>query len=262
VANFLKDENGDLLRLEPGIYDVPLVTEDGVDILTEDGQQLLAPNVADAILLEDGTELLNEDGTPQLLEQGGKVILEGGSSVIQADPGSYGVTGSPATLMFQSDAKLSALPTLTVQQGGANVRVSNVPVLTVVKNREFLVATDPGAYAVTGDPITTNVDLPVSPGSYATTGSAATFQVTYALSADPGTYAINGDMAQLEVGNNVRVASAPTLTVQQGGANERLAGLPAVTVQQGGAAVRVASIPVLALVLNNTNNFPALTVTY
>lgn len=87
-----------------------------------------------------------------------------GAFTLPADPGSYALTGLPATLT--ATRVLSA---------------------------------DPGSYAITGSDATFNVGLilPADPGNYTVTGSDATLSAARRLDADAGSYSIAGSDAAL-----------------------------------------------------------------
>lgn len=162
------------------------------------------PPSTDTVLHAEGTDLsadatypvsVDIEGTtrPATPSIGAWERAGGGAYEINAEPGSYAVTGSAATLLHHR--LLSADPGSYAVTGAE----------AILARGRFLVA-DPGAYAVTGAEATLiytpagAYELTCEAGTYAITGADAMLLVGRALSADPGAYSVTGTDAALLAG--------------------------------------------------------------
>ena len=132
---------------------------------------------------------------------------------LNADPGTYTLTGSAATLAparrltadpgtytaTGSAAALSRTRALTVAPGTYALTGASAALLAT-----RLLSADPATYALTGSAasLARGAKVAADPGTYALTGSAATLEADRVLSADPGTYAVSGAAATLTKTSN------------------------------------------------------------
>ncbi len=140
-------------------------------------------------------------------------IREIAALTLNAEPDSYAITGSDATLL--ENKHLTAEPTSYAITGVDATFVKEVmfnaesgsysitgSAATLLENKALNL--EPGAYSVTGQPAELARELMVNaePGVYAVTGQNATFSKAITKTADPGSYAITGFAATLEKTTN------------------------------------------------------------
>jgi hypothetical protein len=124
------------------------------------------------------------------------LIIRPSGNTVEALPGSYSLTGGPASLIHgRVLAAVSGVYTLT----GV--------VANLLKATKFLV--DPGLYTLTGADaaLFEHSGFLAESGVYAVTGSPATLLKAKRLVADPGTYALTGSVATLRPAR--RIAADP-----------------------------------------------------
>lgn len=113
----------------------------------------------------------------------------GGAFTLTADPGSYTITGTAASLLFGRK--------LVADAGSYSVTGTAAALL-----RAGLLSADAGVYAISGSDATLtysgagNKVLTADPGVYTVTGTDASLLADRLLTAGEGTYAITGQVAQ------------------------------------------------------------------
>jgi len=129
--------------------------------------------------------------------------------LVEAVPGSYALTGT-ATNLYRNRLITAVAGVYTYTGTAANLRESGIVMsadpatysltgtaANFLKGRTA--AADPGIYALTGTAVTflRSVAMPAAAGSYSLTGTAANLARGRSLAADPGTYALTGTAAGL-----------------------------------------------------------------
>jgi hypothetical protein len=116
---------------------------------------------------------------------------------LSADPGSYAVTGSAATV---ASARFVNAAAGTYTLTGVNADFAYVGA------GAYILGADPASVVVTGFAATLEQVTPGAynmeavPGGYVLTGAAQTYFQTYVLSADPATILVSGADVRLSVG--------------------------------------------------------------
>lgn len=122
-----------------------------------------------------------------------KAVAGGASNTLTADPGSYSLTGTAATLTRRY--------TLACASGSYALTGT-----AMVPEHVRVLASSDGSYVLTGTAATLTVirRVALAPGSYTLTGTDASLTLdpgtggnVYTLTADPGSYALNGTAAAL-----------------------------------------------------------------
>ena len=132
---------------------------------------------------------------------------------LNADPGTYTLTGSAATLAparrltadpgtytaTGSAAALSRTRALMAEPGTYALTGASAALLAA-----RLLSADPATYALTGSAasLARGAKVAADPGAYALTGGDATLEAARLLSADPGSYAVSGAAATLTKTSN------------------------------------------------------------
>jgi len=103
-----------------------------------------------------------------------------------ADPGSYTITGAPATLSTS----------LNLNAAAGSYTITGAP---ATLSTSLNLNADPGSYTITGAPATLSRSIPLNadPGSYTITGAPATLSRSITLNAAAGSYTITGAPATL-----------------------------------------------------------------
>jgi hypothetical protein len=131
-----------------------------------------------------------------------------GAIGLTADPGSYTVTGTTASLEY---GRVVAAEIGSYTHTGVSASLE----------RGFAVAADTGSYAVTGTSASLELgrEVAAEAGSYAVTGTDVTLNKGRTLDADGGSYAVSGTDASLEYG---RLVTADTGSYAVTGTNAAL----------------------------------------
>ena len=142
----------------------------------------------------------------------------GGAFTLTADPGSFAITGTAASLEFgrRLDAAAGSFAVTgtaaSLEKGfevAADPGAYTITGTAATLQRTARLSADSGAFSITGTAasLEKGFELAADPGAFAISGTAATFRVGHRLAADAGSFAISGTAASLEAGRLLSAAS-------------------------------------------------------